>query len=229
MICNSTVYTITFAFNYIVESGGGLPDARINIYVNDTGVAEFYTSVYIPQGDTAVMLPASHVYVIEIPVSGKTTYGYDFELVGYYVSGMGETTSIVLDKDYVVTITYRIYDSNTGGGSGGGGGGGGGAPGSPGVTITITPPGFDINTSLLPPSIGVGEPSLYSPKGIILVAMFIGILIVFARVFPWGQALTVASILSTIVSILLFKTLTTTGIFMALFMAGLIAWKVLGK
>ncbi|RLG66690.1 hypothetical protein DRN93_05895, partial [archaeon] len=81
---------------------------------------------------------------------------------------------------------------------------------------------------VLPPVFSVGSPSLYSPQGILVLAFFIGLFIVYSRELSWGQALVLASGLSMIISVILVG-ITLVPLFMVLFIVGIGMWKILGK
>ena len=76
------------------------------------------------------------------------------------------------------------------------------------------------------PSLRVASPGLYSPYSLIMFGLFLGIFIIYSKIFPWAQALVVASALSLVISIVLLGN-ELIFVFLVLLFLGIALWKVL--
>jgi len=232
--CGAYVYVLYINIYYIIESP--YPDLVYNyISIRDYDTDQIVTYMYIPHGNTSRTVFSDKYYTLEIPLNGTTPHGYKYELVKYVVDGVENPDIIYVDSDKTIDIYFRIYEEETGGNDGGNGGDGGGGDGGdstpPQETFSPPPPvsfGEVDVSGVLPPVFSVGSPSLYSPHGILVLAFFIGLFIVYSRELSWGQALVLASGLSMIISVILVG-ITLVPLFMVLFIVGIGMWKILGK
>jgi len=232
--CGAYVYVLYINIYYIIESS--YPDLVYDyISIRDNDTDQIVTYMYIPHGNTSRTVFSDKYYTLEIPLNGTTPHGYKYELVKYVVDGVENPDIIYVDSDKTIDIYFRIYEEETGGNGGENGGDGGGGDGGdstpPQETFSPPPPvsfGEVDVSGVLPPVFSVGSPSLYSPHGILVLAFFIGLFIVYSRELSWGQALVLASGLSMIISVILVG-ITLVPLFMVLFIVGIGMWKILGK
>jgi len=232
--CGAYVYVLYINIYYIIESP--YPDLVYNyISIRDNDTDQIVTYMYIPHGNTSRTVFSDKYYTLEIPLNGTTPHGYKYELVKYVVDGVENPDIIYVDNDKTIDIYFRIYEEETGGNDGGNGGDGGSGDGEdstpPQESFSPPPPvsfGEVDVSGVLPPVFSVGSPSLYSPHGILVLAFFIGLFIVYSRELSWGQALVLASGLSMIISVILVG-ITLVPLFMVLFIVGIGMWKILGK
>jgi len=98
------------------------------------------------------------------------------------------------------------------------------------LTVTVSfPIMFNISIpTLTAPSFQVSSPSLYTPYGLFTFLLFLGIFVIYSRVFSVAQALTVASAVCLALSLVMLG-YSYVFMFLLLFALGLTLWKVLGK
>jgi len=90
------------------------------------------------------------------------------------------------------------------------------------INITLTMP------SISPPALTIERPGLYSVHSLLVLALFLGLFVIYSRLFTWTQALTVSSAMCLIISILLIGN-EMVYLFIILFVVGIATWKALGK
>ncbi len=107
-------------------------------------------------------------------------------------------------------------------------------PPPPTTTTTITPPPLTytspLNITLSPVAISIfrlSKPSLFSPEGLIVLAIYLAIFIVYARIEPWYKALAVSSALMLVISLIWFG-LGFLVLFTILFVVGITLWRLYG-
>jgi len=100
----------------------------------------------------------------------------------------------------------------------------------PSISVTIYSVNFTIPSPEFPTAIGiaVAQPGLYSPQSLLVLALFLGVFIIYSKLFSWAQSLAVASAISLAVSIALLGT-DLVAFFLVLLVLGLSLWRVLGK
>jgi len=99
------------------------------------------------------------------------------------------------------------------------------------LTVTVSLPfAFTIPSLEVPASIGLNieRPGIYSPSSLLVLALFLGIFIMYSKVFGWAQALAVASAISLAISIALLG-YDLVAFFLVLLVLGLALWRALGK
>jgi len=98
------------------------------------------------------------------------------------------------------------------------------------LTVTVSfPIMFNISIpTFTAPSFQVSSPSLYTPYGLFTFLLFLGIFVIYSRVFSVAQALTVASAVCLALSLVMLG-YSYVFMFLLLFALGLTLWKVLGK
>ena len=229
-VCNSYAYYLVVEI--VLEPVGvpaDYPNAYISILVWDNSINDYryIYSIYVPSGNQSVLLFANQYYKLEIPASGTTIHGYSFVLDKYVLDGsVINPPTIYLNQSHVLTIYYRIVAQGTGTTTT--------AVGTTSpfdtVTVPVVPPSMNFNytfngTGLLPTNIGWGSPGLYTAKGILLTVFYLGIFIIFLRLYDWKTALLVSTSLGMIVAIIMFGT-TLVPLFMVLLLVGVGLWKL---
>lgn len=230
-VCNAYAYYLVVEF--VLEPEGvpaDYPNAYVTILVwdNSANTYKYIYSIYVPSGNQSVLLFANQYYKLQIPVSGDTIHGYYFELDKYVLDySLVNPPTIYLNQSHVLTIYYKITTQPTSTTT---------TPGGtttppPGGTITvpIVPPSLNYNytfngTGLLPTNIGWGSPGLYTAKGILLTVFYLGVFIIFLRLYDWKTALLVSTSLGMIVAIIMFGT-ALVPLFMVLLLIGVGLWK----
>ncbi len=113
------------------------------------------------------------------------------------------------------------------------------------VTPTTTPPATATSTSrftfswsvsysfprfsVVPPSMVFETPKMYTERGILMLALFLGLYVIYSRIFGAFQALVASGAISFLVAFILFGFDWTTMVLMTLAFAAIAAWKILGK
>jgi len=95
--------------------------------------------------------------------------------------------------------------------------------GIPTPTIAVPVPEFPAQIGLV-----VERPGLYSPQSLLILALFLGVFVIYSKLFGWAQALAVASAISLAISVALLGT-ELVAFFLVLLVLGLALWRVLGK
>jgi len=107
----ATVYVlyINFIYNVTTAPWPDIPDDYVKIYDYDTG--QLITSVYIPDGNTSVLLYAGRYYRVEIPSAGSTLHGYGFRLQKYVINGVENPPSFMASEDMVMDVYFEITNN----------------------------------------------------------------------------------------------------------------------
>jgi len=98
------------------------------------------------------------------------------------------------------------------------------------ISVTIHSVNFTIPAPEFPTQIGLVavRPGLYSPQSLLILALFLGVFVMYSKLFGWAQALAVSSAISLAISIALLGT-ELVSFFLVLLVLGLVLWRVLGK
>ena len=111
----ATVYVlyINFIYNVTTAPWHDIPDDYVEIYDYDTG--QLITSVYIPHGNSSVVLYTDRYYRVEIPSAGSTLHGYGFRLQKYVINGLENPPSFMASEDMVMDVYFEITNDTQSG------------------------------------------------------------------------------------------------------------------